>query len=99
MPKKFMLVFILLFIQCSFTKIDVYDVINNSSHTVYMTNIRPPADKTELTLEPGETKQLSYEYNAIFGYAVRFDYSPAEFVKVDIDMRKKKIVFSDLQEK
>lgn len=97
MFKKILFVIIgLFFTQCSFTKIDVYDVINNSSYTVYLTEIKPPADKTEMTLAPGETDQLTYEYNVITGYAVRFNYSPANELKCDIDMRNKKITFTNI---
>lgn len=96
LKRLILLMCILSLVQCSFTKIDVYDVINNSSYTVYMTDIQPPADKTEITLAPGETDQLTYEYNAITGYWVRFSYAPVDLVKCDIDMKKKKITFTNI---
>lgn len=89
--------FVFLFTGCDPVMVkDDVKVINNSSYAVTMTNIKSPANKTEIVgLPAGGTDTLTYKHDSLEGFQISFLYTPANLVNADIDSKKLKITFTD----
>jgi hypothetical protein len=92
----FVLVTLLMIVLTSCGKINtIYKVINNSSYEVKMTDIKNATVSEIGSIPAGTTTTITFQISVLEQTPISFSYSPANYVKADLDTSGEKITFAN----